>query len=78
MQTARPQQIEGDRWLMTLTSTPQLDIMNESLPALLDFMHARLDNDNFTLQLHVEEGEPSPEIWNRSELLAHMAEDSLD
>ena len=78
MQTARPQQIEGDRWLMTLTSTPQLDIMNESLPALLDFMHARLDNDNFTLQLHVEEGEPSPEIWNRSELLAHMAEDSED
>ncbi|MDE6486573.1 MAG: DNA polymerase III subunit gamma/tau [Muribaculaceae bacterium] len=76
MQTSMPRHIEDDRWMMTLTSTPQLDIMNESMPALLAHMHDRLENDAFSLQLHVDEGEPSPEIWNRSELLAHMAEDS--
>lgn len=78
MQTATPKHIEDNRWLLTLTSTPQLDIMNESLGAVLTHMRDQLENDDFSLQLHVEEGEPSPEIWNRSELLAHMAEDSED
>lgn len=71
-----PRHIEADRWLMTLNSTAQRDVMHEALPGVLSYMRDRLLNDNFSIELRVDDGEPSPEIWNRSELLSHMAEDS--
>ena len=76
MSAAMPRHIEADRWLMTLNSTAQRDVMHEALPGVLSYMRDRLLNDNFSIELRVDDGEPSPEIWNRSELLSHMAEDS--
>ena len=76
MSVSVPTHIEDNRWLMTVGSTAQRDIMTEAMPKVLDYMRSHLLNDNFNIEIHVEEGEPSPEIWNRSELLSHMAEDS--
>lgn len=78
MAAAIPTHIENHRWLMTLSSTAQRDVMKEALPQVLEYMRSRLSNDDFTLELHVDEGEISPEIWSRAELLSHMAEDSED
>ncbi len=76
MAASVPAQIEGDRWLMTLASAAQLEVMTEAMPIVIDYMRSRLMNDNFSVELRVDEGEPSPEVWNRSELLSHMADDS--
>ena len=78
METVRPTHIDADRWLMTVGSTAQKELLEESLQRVLDHMRSSLQNDGFSLEIRVDEGEPSPEIWNRSELLAHMAEDSED
>ncbi len=78
MSAAPPTHIEADRWLMTLSSGALLDVMQEAMPRVVAYMRDMLVNDNFSVELRVDEGEPSPEIWNRTELLRHMVDDSDD
>ena len=76
MSAAKPTHIEAHRWLMTLSSGALFDVMNEAMPRVVEYMRDKLMNDHFTVELRVDEGEPSPEIWNRTELLRHMVDDS--
>ncbi|MDE6269773.1 MAG: DNA polymerase III subunit gamma/tau [Muribaculaceae bacterium] len=76
METSRPRHIDADRWVMSVASVPQRDLMANAMPDILQYMREKLKNDDFALDIHVEEGEPSPEIWSRTELLEHMVEAS--
>lgn len=78
METSRPTHVEGDRWAVSVGSDTQRDLMNGAMPEILRYMRDRLKNDRFALDIYVTDGEPTPEIWNRSELLQHMIEDSPD
>lgn len=76
MEASCPTLIEGHRWLMSVGSDTQRDLVAGAMPDILRYMRDRLRNDSFTVEIHVDEGEPTPEIWNRSELLSHMVDDS--
>lgn len=76
MEASRPRHIQADRWLLSVSSAPQRDLMANALPEILQYMREKLKNDDFAIDIHVEEGEPSPEIWSRTELLEHMVEAS--
>lgn len=74
MRSCRPQRVEGDRWNVTVENAAQLDKMTLALPMLLAALRNAVSNDNVTLDLSVNEGEPSPEAWNKREILDHMIE----
>ena len=74
MRSCRPQRVEGDRWNVTVENAAQLDKMTLALPMLLAALRNAVSNDNVTLDLSVNEGEPSPEAWNEREILDHMIE----
>lgn len=76
MEASCPTLIEGHRWLMSVGSDTQRDLVAGAMPDILRYMRDRLRNDSFVVEIHVDEGEPTPEIWNRSELLSHMVDDS--
>ena len=78
MQAARPMPAGQGRWVLVLSNQAQLEMVNESLGEVLSFMRDALRNDSFSVEMTVENGEPTPEIWSRAELLRHMAEDSSD
>lgn len=72
MRASRPARTEGDKWSVTVENSAQLDKMNVALPSLLQHLRNAVSNDNVTLDVALNEGEPSPEAWNEREILDHM------
>lgn len=78
MAAVRPEPVGADRWRLTFSNPAQQEVMTEALDDVLTHMRDTLRNDAFCLEMTVADGEPTPEIWSRSELLSHMVEDSAD
>lgn len=78
MRACRPQRAEGDRWTVSVENAAQLDKLTLALPSLIPSLRNALNNDNVTIDVSVNEGEPSPEAWNEREILDHMVENIPD
>lgn len=76
MRTARPRRVEGDRFVIMVENPAQLELMTQSIPELLEYIHNALGNDMITLQVEQNTGEASPHVWNEREVLAHMVEET--
>lgn len=74
MRTARPRRIEDDRFAITVENEIQVQTMQTALNDILTYLHDRLLNDNLSIEILLNQGEPSPITWNEREVLAHMIE----
>lgn len=78
MRARKPQRSDGDRWTVTVENAVQLDKLTAALPTLLSSLRNAVANDNVSLDIQINEGEPSPEAWNEREILDHMIENVPD
>lgn len=74
MRASKPQRAEGNRWTVTVENAVQFDKLTAALPDLLLSLRNAAANDNISLDIQINEGEPSPEAWNEREILDHMIE----
>lgn len=59
---------------MTVANQPQVDVMEQELPALLQFLRNTLNNDLISINVQINEDPDSPSSWNDRELLRHMVD----
>ena len=78
MRARKPQRSDGDRWTVTVENAVQFDKLTVALPTLLSSLRNAVANDNVSLDIQINEGEPSPEAWNEREILDHMIENVPD
>ena len=74
MRTARPQRIEGTRFVITVENKGQVDLMNDSMPNILSYLADQLSNDFITFEIVENEGESSPYVWNQREVYTHIVQ----
>lgn len=74
MRTARPQHIENDRFTITVENPGQLELMEQAMPDILQYIHEALANDLITISVKVNEGESAPYTWSERDVLARMVE----
>ena len=74
MRTARPQRIEGNRFVITVENKGQVDLMNDSMPNIISYLADQLSNDFITFEVVENEGVSSPYVWNTREVYAFIAQ----
>ena len=74
MRTARPQRIEGNRFVITVENKGQVDLMNDSMPNIISYLADQLSNDFITFEVVENEGVSSPYVWNTREVYAYIAQ----
>ena len=76
MRTARPQRIEGTRFVITVENPGQVDLMNNAMPDIISYLANQLSNDHISFEIVINEGESSPHVWNAREVLTHLIQES--
>lgn len=61
-----------DSFEMVVDSAPQVELMLEAMPHLLEHLRNALANDMITLKVRAAEGVASPMTWNEREVLADI------
>lgn len=74
MRASVPGHVEGDKFRITVENEMQRNTIEQASPQLLRFVRDSIGNDNFTLEIEMNEGESSPHTWNEREVLSHMIE----
>ncbi len=77
MRASRPLRVEGNApatLKMTVANQPQVDIMLQEMPRLLDFLHNTLGNDHITIDVAVSDDPNSPAGWSDRDLLQHIVD----
>lgn len=74
MKAGVPVKGDGDRYVITVDDTMQVDAINESKAEILNFVRDRLQNDSFDFDITMRTGEASPITWTQREVLGHMVE----
>ena len=59
---------------MTVANQPQVDVMTQEMPSLLNHLRNTLSNDHITINISVNEDPNAPSAWNDRELLRHLIE----
>lgn len=59
---------------MTVANQPQVDIMLQEMPRLLEFLHNTLANDHITIDVAVSDDPNSPAGWSDRDLLQHIVD----
>lgn len=60
--------------MVTVENAAQRDKLTLALPTLLEHLRNAVSNDNVSIELAINEGQPSPEAWNEREIIDHMIE----
>ena len=76
MKRTLPIRGEGDSFTLTIDNHIQEAELNSRLPELYKHIRDAISNDNWTLQVIVDDGEGSPATWNDREVLAHALENN--
>lgn len=74
MRACKPHRTAGDTWMVTVENAAQRDKLTLALPTLLEHLRNAVSNDNVSIELAINEGQPSPEAWNEREIIDHMIE----
>ena len=77
MRASHPLRVEGNApatLKMTVANQPQVDIMLQEMPRLLDFLHNTLGNDHITIDVAVSDDPNSPAGWSDRDLLQHIVD----
>lgn len=74
MRASFPQCKDGTSYIMMVENEKQAELMMQSMPELLAFVRDAVRNDNFTLEVEINQGEASPHTWNDREVMNHMLE----
>ena len=77
MRASRPLRVEGNApatLKMTVANQPQVDIMLQEMPRLLEFLHNTLANDHITIDVTVSDNPNSPAGWSDRDLLQHIVD----
>lgn len=61
-----------DSFEMVVDSAPQVELMLEAMPRLLEHLRNALANDMITIKVRATEGVASPMTWNEREVLADI------
>lgn len=61
---------------MTVANQPQVDVMLQEMPRLLEFLHNTLGNDLITLDVAVSDDPNSPAGWSDRDLLQHIVDNN--
>ena len=76
MRTAKPRQIGGDSYVMTVDSEIQSNVLKPALPEIVGYMRDRLQNDNFDIIVEINTGESSPMTWTEREVYNYMVKEN--
>lgn len=76
MKRTLPIRGESDSFTLTIDNHIQEAELNSRLPELYKHIRDAISNDNWTLQVIVDDGEGSPATWNDREVLAHALENN--
>ena len=77
MRASRPLRVEENApatLKMTVANQPQVDVMLQEMPRLLEFLHNILGNDHITLDVAVSDDPNSPAGWSDRDLLQHIVD----
>lgn len=61
---------------MTVANQPQVDVMEQETPGLLDHLRRQLSNDFIQLEIAVSTSPDSPAAWSDRDLLKHIIENN--
>ncbi|MBQ2838785.1 MAG: DNA polymerase III subunit gamma/tau [Muribaculaceae bacterium] len=75
MRVARPQRIEGNRFVIMVENPGQVELMKNALPDIISYLANQLSNDHISFEITINEGESSPHVWNSREVFAHMLQE---
>lgn len=75
MRVARPQRIEGNRFVIMVENPGQVELMKNALPDIISYLANQLSNDHISFEITINEGESSPYVWNSREVFAHMLQE---
>lgn len=72
MANAVPARFAADRYVATVHNQVEEHMMRDVLDALTAYIRDKIHNDNFLLEIRLEEGELPPEFWNERQVLESM------
>ena len=75
MRVARPQRIEGNRFVIMVENPGQVELMKNALPDIISYLANQLSNDHISFEITINEVESSPHVWNSREVFAHMLQE---
>ena len=75
---ATPEKISAHTYVLTVTSSIQVDLIEQYLPRLTEMLRELLGNDAVTLRVALNEGELSPQFWTEQQVLEHILKNHPD
>ena len=75
---ATPEKISAHTYVLTVTSSIQVDLIEQYLPRLTEMLRNQLGNDAVTLRVVLNEGELSPQFWTEKQVLEHILKNHPD
>lgn len=76
LKSCPPRRASGDNFIVGVNSEAQHKILADNLPSVLEFVRARLHNDDITVTVKLIEGDASPEVWTETQVLDRMLKES--
>lgn len=68
-----PERVADNIYEIVVESDIQVELMTESMPALLQELQRALDNNGFVIKVRANNGASSPVTWNEREVLADIS-----
>lgn len=72
MRASMPVKKDGEIYTVTVENEMQRDLIQQSLPGILKAMRDGLENDFFTIEVHINTGDAAPHTWNERQVLEHL------
>ena len=72
MRNSIPALVNGDTYKMVVENQVQHGKIMEFLREIYDFIHPKIDNDYWTLEIEENRGVSSPHTWNEREVFNYI------
>ncbi len=73
-----PEKVSAHNYVLPVTSSIQVELMEQHLPKITEMLRDLLGNDAVTLTVTLAEGELSPQFWTEKQVLEHILKNHPD
>lgn len=75
---ATPEKISEHDYVLTVTSSIQIELIEQHLPNITEMLRDLLGNDAIVIRVALAEGELSPQFWTEKQVLEHILKNHPD